>query len=335
MEDPTVTTPLTDLYNPDPHGAYSPILDNPIGDTRAEADTTALYVFDTMILSPQWEISGGLRWDRFETESLMWQAAVPATPTTPAIPAGWITPGRTDTELNGRIGVVFKPVEHGSIYAAYGTSFNPSAEGMSLNPALAAVKPEESRTAELGTKWNLFDGRLMLTSAIFRTEKTNVRIDVDPTSATQYALDGEQRVDGFEIAAAGRITDAWTINFGYAFLDGEVLSNRAAPTEVGNELPNTPEHSANLWTSYDINDDWVVGFGVQHVGSRYTSTNNERLAKAYTTYDMMVGYTINDTVALRLNGYNLSNKEYVDRVGGGHYVPGAERTWMLSADFSF
>jgi catecholate siderophore receptor len=40
-------------------------------------------------------------------------------------------------------------------------------------------------------------------------------------------------------------------------------------------------------------------------------------------------------VALRLNGYNLSNKEFVDRVGGGHYIPGAERTWMLSADLSF
>src|SRR4030095_15022821 len=113
-------------------------------------------------------------------------------------------------------------------------------------------------------------------------------------------------------------TRNWTVNFGYAFLDGEVLSNRAAPQEVGNELPNTPEHSAHLWTSYRFNDQWEVGFGSQHVGSRYTSTNNERLAKAYTTYDMMVGYTISKAVALRLNGYNLSKKEYVRLVGRGH-----------------
>ena len=206
---------------------------------------------------------------------------------------------------------------------------------MSLNPALAEVKPEESRTTELGTKWNLFGGKLMLTSAVFRTEKTNSRVDTDPTSTTVYALDGRQRVDGFEISAAGRITDAWTVNFGYAFLDSEILDAQPGSTEIGNEMPNTPEHSANLWTSYQISDAWDVGFGVQHVGARWTSAANEREAKSYTVYDAMVGYRINDAVSLRLNAYNLSNKEYVDRVGGGHYIPGAERTFMLSADFSF
>lgn len=330
IEDSTVATPLTDLYHPDPHSPFSPLVRSAIGDTRAEADSAALYVFDTLTFNEHWELSGGLRWDRFEADSLMWQVATPAEPV-----AHWITPGRTDSELNGRIGLVYKPRENGSIYAAYGTSFNPSAEGLSLNPALAAVKPEESSTFEIGTKWNLFDNRLTLTSALFRTDKDNARIDIDPTASTTYAMDGRQRVDGFEVGLAGRITRNWTVNFGYAFLDGEVLSNRAAPQEVGNELSNTPEHSANLWTSYRFDEQWELGFGAQFVGSRYTSTNNERLAKAYTAYDMMVGYTINDAVALRLNGYNLSNKEYVDRVGGGHYIPGAERTWMLSADFSF
>ncbi|QSX78372.1 TonB-dependent receptor [Agrilutibacter solisilvae] len=320
MEDTSAgTTPLTDLFNPDPHGAFAPLARDTHNDARAEADSAAIYVFDTVTFNPRWELSGGLRWDRFETEAL----------------TQGVTYGRTDTELNGRIGLVFKPVENGSIYAALGTSFNPSAEGMSLNAALADVAPEESRTGELGTKWDLLGGRLSLTSAIFRTEKTNVRIDVDPTASTTYALDGKQRVDGFEVGAAGRITRDWTVNFGYAFLDSEILSNRALPAEVGNEMPNTPRHSANLWTSYRINDSFDVGFGVQHVGSRWTSTANERLAKSYTTYDAMVGYRINEAVGLRLNAYNLSNKEYVDRVGGGHYIPGAERTVMLSADFSF
>ena len=49
----------------------------------------------------------------------------------------------------------------------------------------------------------------------------------------------------------------------------------------------------------------------------------------------MVAYRFNDAFALRLNGYNLSNKMYIDKVGGGHYIPGAERTFMLSADLSF
>ena len=324
-------TPTTDLFNPDPHGAFSPIMADPMANVLAEADSAAAYVFDTLTLSPKWELSGGLRWDRFESEATLFDKTI----INGKAINEWRTYSRTDSVLSGRVGAVFKPVENGSIYVGYGTSFNPSAEGMSLNGALVLVKPEESRTIELGTKWNLFDSRVMLTSAIFRTEKTNARIDLDTSSGVQYALDGEQRVDGFEIGAAGRITRDWTVNFGYAFLDSEILSNRAATGEVGNELSNTPRHSANLWTTYQITDALEAGFGVQYVGARWTSTNNERLAKSYTTYDAMVGYRFNETVALRLNGYNLSNKFYVDRVGGGHYIPGAERTVMLSADVSF
>lgn len=328
IEDTTAgTTPTTDLFNPDPHGGFAPLVRDLSGTVMAEGKSAAAYVFDTLTLNSRWELSGGLRWDRFEAEALMFDKTI--------TPNRWLTHSRTDSVLSGRVGAVFKPVENGSIYVAYGTSFNPSAEGLSLNGALAKVKPEESRTIELGTKWNLFGDHLTLTSAIFRTEKTNARIDIDPTSATQYALDGEQRVDGFEFSAAGRITRNWTVNFGYAFLDSEILSNRAAPAEVGHEMSNTPRQSANLWTSYTITDALEVGFGTQYVGSRWTSTANDRKAKSYTTYDAMVGYRINDMVALRLNGYNLSNKAYVDRVGGGHYLPGAERTFMLSADFSF
>jgi catecholate siderophore receptor len=324
-------TPATDLFNPDPHGAFSPIVADPMTNVLAEADSAAAYVFDTLTLSPNWELSGGLRWDRFESEATLFdKTVINGSPIN-----AWRTYSRSDSVLSGRVGAVFKPVENGSIYVGYGTSFNPSAEGLSLNAALVKVKPEESRTVELGTKWNLFDSRLMLTSAIFRTEKTNARIDVDPAAGVTYALDGEQRVDGFEVGAAGRITRNWTVNFGYAFLDSEILSNRAAPAEVGNELSNTPRQSANLWTTYQLTDALEFGMGVQHVGSRWTTTANERLAKSYTTYDAMVGYRFNETVALRLNGYNLSNKQYVDRVGGGHYMPGAERTLMLSADFSF
>jgi len=227
--------------------------------------------------------------------------------------------------------VVFKPRENGSFYLGYGTSFNPSAEGLSLNADTAGLEPEESRTLELGTKWNLFGDRLMLTSALFRTEKTNARTeDADEL----VVLQGEQRVDGFEVGFAGRMTDAWTVFGGYTHLDSEVVES-LDPTELGNELGNTPRDSATLWTTYEFTDAWQAGFGVQHVGSRYSNTSNTRMAKSYTLYDAMVGYRVSDALSLRLNGYNLSGKDYIDQVGGGHYMPGADRTFMLSADFSF
>ena len=38
-----------------------------------------------------------------------------------------------------------------------------------------SLKPEEVRTFEIGTKWNVFNDRLNLTAAIFRTEKQNTQ----------------------------------------------------------------------------------------------------------------------------------------------------------------
>lgn len=315
---------LADLFNPDFNAPYTgEVAADPSNDASADVDSVAVYLFDTLELDPRWELSGGLRWDRIEVEASGFDRDLEARDT-------W---QRTDSELSGRAAVVFKPRENGSVYLGYGTSFNPSGEGLSLNSSTAALDPEESRTLELGTKWDLFDGRLMLTSALFRTEKTNARVDDPLDEGRLEVLEGEQRVDGFEVGVAGRITDGWTVFGGYTHLDSEVLDSTEG--DVGNELGNTPRDSATLWTTYEFTDAWQAGFGVQHVGSRYTNTSNTRMAKSYTLYDAMVGFKVGDALSLRLNGYNLSGKDYVDQVGGGHYMPGAERTFMLSADFSF
>ena len=303
---------LADLYNPDFNAPYTgEVTRDPSRDTDVDADSLAAYLFDTVTLSPRWELSGGLRWDRFEVDTG--------------------TFARDDDMLSGQAAVVFKPADSGSLYLGYGASFNPSAEGLSLNADTVQLDPEESRTLEFGTKWELAGDRLLLSAALFRTEKTNARTeDADEI----VVLQGEQRVDGFEIGLAGSITDAWTVYGGYTHLDSEVVES-LDPAEVGNSLGNTPRHSASLWSSHRLSDAWDVGFGVQHVGARFSNTSNTRQAKAYTLYDAMVSWRASDALVLRLNGQNLSDKDYVDQVGGGHYVPGAGRTFMLTADVSF
>ena len=98
-------------------------------------------------------------------------------------------PWRTDTLATWRVGLVYKPKPNGTFYAAYGTSFNPSAEGLTLgNTATAAnsinTPPEQTRSFELGTKLDLFYNKLSLGLALFRTEKTNTRTEDPPTRRT-------------------------------------------------------------------------------------------------------------------------------------------------------
>jgi len=38
---------------------------------------------------------------------------------------------------------------------------------------------------------------------------------------------------------------------------------------------------------------------------------------------------------LRMNVYNLAGREYIDRVGGGHFIPGAGRSATLTASIAY
>jgi catecholate siderophore receptor len=310
-------TTTTQLFNPSVSIPVA-ILPNPPGDAESHLDTIAIYLFDTISMGRHFEINGGLRYDHLESEARG--------------PNG--TPGasRQDDLLSWKAGLVFKPVEHGSIYFGYGTSFNPSIDG-NVGLGLATnLDPEESRNYELGTKWDLFNERLSITAALFRTEKTNARV-TDPILGT--VLGGNQVVDGIEFGISGSITDDWQIFAGYAYMQSET---EATPNlaQLGQTLNNAPENTFNLWTTYNVTDAFQAGFGAQFVGDRVNGdTAGSRVAPEYWTLDAMFAYKVSEKVTLRLNIYNLADERYIDRVGGGHFVPGAGRSAALTASIKF
>jgi catecholate siderophore receptor len=321
-------SPVTDLYNPNPYDPYTENIQRNGAYAESIANNFAVYAFDTLKLSEKWELSGGLRWDHFDIDYTSVATNGVAAPL-----------GRTDEMLSWRAGLVFKPAENGSIYVGAGTSFNPAGEGLTLSTAQTAaanlnVDPEESQTVEVGTKWDFFEERLSLNAAVFRTVKSNARTQ-DPADPNDViVLEGEQVVQGVELGIAGRITRDWQVFGGYTWLMSEITESQD-PTEIGNELSNTPEHSANLWTTYQLPFRLEVGGGVQYVGSRFSSNANNRKAPDYVVFDAMLGFEATENLTFRLNVYNLADEEYIDRVGGGHFIPGVGRSAVLSANLSF
>jgi catecholate siderophore receptor len=327
--------PDADLENPDANAPYvSDIIYND-GLNRTKADSVGISLFDTAKINEQWMVSGGLRWDSFDVDYHS------VAPTVATVPGAVTDLSRKDEMLSYRAAVTYKPVENGSIYLGYGTSFNPSAEGLALSDSATSssyfdIDPEENRTVELGTKWDLLDDKLLLTGAIFRTEKTNARTE-DPTDPLDIiALDGEQRVQGFELGFNGLLTDKWRLIGGYTYLDSEITESKNTDEE-GQEISNTPANSFSLWSVYDLPKGFQIGLGTQYVGSRYNRSDKEtrQQAPSYTLIDGMIGYQLNENVSFRLNAYNLMDKDYIDRVGGGHYVPGQGRSVVLTADIKF
>ncbi len=154
------------------------------------------------------------------------------------------------------------------------------------------VAPEQNQTFELGTKWNFFDQRLLLSAAIFRTDKINARTE-DPTDPTDVVvLSGQQRVEGVELGVTGKITDEWSVTGGYSYMHSEVLASQNA-VEVGRELSNTPKHSLSLWTTYAFPSASNSAAACNTSASRLNSTTTPREAPGYWLFDTMVAYQVN------------------------------------------
>ena len=67
----------------------------------------------------------------------------------------------------------------------------------------------------------------------------------------------------------------------------------------------------------------------------YRNTLNTQRVPSYWLTTALVSYGVNRHLTLRLNAQNLTDEQYVDRVGGGHYIPGPRRQVTLSADVGF
>jgi catecholate siderophore receptor len=308
----------TTLLNPNPNDTFTgPITMSPyVGDITG--NTVALYVFDTVKLSQRWEATGGVRWERFDVDGVS---------TTPA------PVSRVDQMPAVRGALIFKPKPNSSLYASYGTSFDPSLEGLSYNTANTAIEPEKTYTTEFGAKWDLFGERLALTGALFRIDKTNARTPGILPDDPPQVLQGSQRVNGAELGVSGSIARQWQIFGGYTLLDSDVLKSNV-PAEMGRAILNVPRNSFNIWTTYQFKK-LTLGGGPRFVGRRFGNTINTRQVDSYWTMDAMASYSVTRFFELRLNAYNLSNEYYFGALSGGHIVPGPGRALMLSTAFRF
>lgn len=312
--------PTTNLLAPDPDQAFTATT-SVSRIVSVVALTQAAYLIDTVHLSDDWLLTAAARLDRFD-------ASVNRTP--PVFEYEHV-----DTEPTWRTGLTYKPEKNSSLYFVTGTSFDPSAEGLSLAANNAALAPEHSQTYETGAKQQI--GGLLLSGALFRTTLYNVR-ESDPADPTLLILAGTARVDGFELLATGDPLPRWHLFGGYTFLQTAII---ASPNhDLGFRLQNAPKHAAKLWTLYDLMPDLAVGGGVQYVGNRTVMSGPDpngflQLVPGYWTMDLMARYRIREWLSVQLNLKNLNNAYGYDGIDNNHVVPLAGRSALFTVSAQF
>ena len=312
------------LHSPDSNRSYTNNISYGERTPDGHIKTRSLYVMDTMELTPQFSLNAGLRYDNFKVDNTSAQ--------------------RTDSFWNYQLGAVYKPAPNGSVYLSFGTSSNPSgenlgqaggADGPAGGAAIRDLKPEKSRSWELGTKWDLMDHRLSLTAAIFETRKTDAR-STDPVTG-DVSLSGNNRVRGLEFGAAGAITPKWNVWAGVSFLDPKVTQYRSGNNVFdGNRMKFIAKQSMNFWTTYAITPQLTIGGGLTHVGSRYADDANTLVLPSHTVYDAMLRYQVNKQFSVQFNVNNIGNKAVYDASHVGIFANmGPGRSYMLNATYRF
>ncbi len=110
------------------------------------------------------------------------------------------------------------------------------------------VGPESLSAWELGVKTTLANDRLRLNAALFIYDWSDLQTFVVVGGVPGFANVPESELSGLEVEAQWAPDNNWLISANIGLLDTEVTDagNLTSSVDVGHELPNAPEFSANL-----------------------------------------------------------------------------------------
>ncbi|MES3154267.1 TonB-dependent receptor [Sphingomonas faeni] len=352
------------LFNPNPNAPWvnytsdtltmpTPIVKGATSaETQNDANTKAVYAFDSITLMPSLILNLGARYDRFQSTVIL-----------PSAQQTRIK--RVDNLFNWQAGLVFKPTSETSLYASYATAATPPnsllGEGREDNAITAAVlnllRPQKTKSYEVGAKASLFGEKLQLGAAVFQTDIANARVLDDNNTASFI---GETRIRGVEFNVSGTILPGWTVFGGFTHLDPKIidggfttLTAAALPgiqpartigvvsVNTGKQVPQTAKNSFTATTNVTVTkrlqiggtalymDEQIGGYADNRTATQtaagVVSVNPAtkvltRSSPDYWRFDARASYTLTDNVDLSVNAQNLTNKTYFSQTYTSHYA---------------
>ncbi|MFZ2155429.1 MAG: TonB-dependent receptor, partial [Bradyrhizobium sp.] len=339
--------------------------------TKIAINTKSAYLIDTANYNDLVILNGGVRFDDYNIK-------VSGFGTQNGVPNVFGAQEQHHGMPNFNLGMVLKPLPIASIYAAYATSSNPvgaefdgtSVQYGGLSPSLNGnpnqiFGPEKNTAIEVGTKWELFDRHLLVTAALFQTEKENARESRNVTAATASAAcpypagttgtvscisaGAAYRIRGIDLGVGGKITDKWSVFGGLVLMQSEVTKSLVPspqpllfPTNVGLKLANVAHQSFSLLSKYQLTDVWEIGgqavYRSKMYGGTFLAANQGTSIPDYWRFDTFVEAKVSENWKAKLFVNNITNKLYYDALYQSatpfvFVAPGRSVSMVLSARF--
>jgi len=294
-----------------------------ISDLNNKSDTdievTSIYLTGNIDLSDQWQMVLGARYDDVSVKIKQYGITTPSSGANEgkgALDASKDTnPGRDDSFVSPRFGLIYKPQENMSLYLSYSESFQPRSDEqfktfnnsgcLSGKTGCEKFDPDVFENTEIGFKYDM-DSGLSLAFSYFDMEQTRAAEDGSGNTAVRNLA-----IDGFEFSLNGQVNDNNAIRFGLSSVD-------ASRNEAGDKAREIPELTYSLWYTHQANDIFGISFGLTYQDESIINSATGPKLPDYTRFDMGMSITPNDIDTVRINIENLGNETYFPHSHSDH-----------------
>ena len=235
---------------------------------------------------------------------------------------------------SGRVGLQYDISDNMMVYATASRGYKGPAFNTFFNMQAIdeiALKPETSKSYELGIKGNLFDGKLQGAVALYDTKFDNYQanftdsVGTPPALVTRLINAGKVSSRGIEGDFTARPMPGLRLSFAFASTDAQVdnfncpVGSPVSCNINGKPLPFAPKLKTHSEIEYTTSLN--SAFDVQ-VGTDYSWKDDTQYALASTADTIQPAYGIwNASVALIGVDNGLTVRALVKNIGNEHYSP--------------
>ncbi|TWB39628.1 TonB-dependent siderophore receptor [Nitrospirillum pindoramense] len=230
---------------------------------------------------------------------------------------------RSTASINGKVtpnaGLVYEVNPAVALYTSVTKVFEPQSY---TDASGKVLKPLQGLQYEVGTKVDLFEGRLHSSVALFHVDEENrAQADTRYPNQSIYLAQGKARSQGVELDLTGEVLPGWTVTAGYAYTFAENLDSSVTDSSAFSAI--APKHSFKLWTNYRLPESldrrWTIGGGAtvqSAMSNTFPTLGNAVLTQGgYAVFDARVGFDVTEKVSIAANVKNLFDRTYYQRIG--------------------
>jgi outer membrane receptor for ferric coprogen and ferric-rhodotorulic acid len=235
---------------------------------------------------------------------------------------------RDEEAVSPYLGVIYDVTPNVSLYASYTDIFNPQSEVDIGRRTLGAA---HGKSYEAGVKSQWLDQRLYVTAAAFRSQQDNLAAFAGVfADGKSYYVGTDTKVTGYELEAAGSLTDNWTLSAGWTQL--KIKDDDSLPARTF-----LPRRTLKAATTYRIPELRNLTFGAALRWQSKVSTEDivQIEQDAYAAVDLMAAVDVTENVRATVNVRNAFDKTYLTSLMWTQSYHAAPRSVSARLDYRF